>query len=168
MVKSSRHRVFVTIVLVLVGVALLIGICHPATSYIHWVGSKDLKITFLALDADSEEPVKDAKVDVLYEETNLCSNRQKVPFSLVGDDDGVVSHLNKECMCFGTEGGWGPTRKDTFAIHIPGWRVVVGAPGYLSSEAFYLDTAENQHRIVRGDKTATLEIVVKLQKAGHP
>jgi hypothetical protein len=162
--------VFAKIVLGLAAVALLVAFALPPITYIHWVGSKDLDLSFLVVDADSGEPVKAAKVEVLHEETNFCADRPQVPFTHAGGDDGIARHLSKKCMCFGTEGGWGRWKKDTFAIHIPGWYVRVEAPGYLASEPFYLDTFENQQNVVRGNKTATLEVVVKLHKgtAGKP
>ncbi len=170
MSRSAGYRKFAMIVVGLSGVALLVGLVLPSVEYIHWVGSKDLEIIFLVLDADSGGPVKSAKVEVLYEETNFCSNRPEVPFTITAGEDGTVHYLGKQCMCFGTEGGSGRWKKDTFAIHIPGWYVRVGAPGYRDSEPFFLDTPENQRKVVRGNKTATLEVVVQLQKgtAGKP
>jgi hypothetical protein len=164
---SSLRRVLVTTALVLVGVALLVGLVLPSVQQIKWVGAKDLKITFRVLDADTNDPLKEAKVDVLDEDVCLCEEKHKPPFTLITGEDGTATDLVKQCMCFGTEGGWGPTRKDTFAIHIPGWNLQVRAPGYLSTEVVYLDTVENQHHVLRGDKTATLEVVVKLQKLGR-
>jgi hypothetical protein len=150
------------IVLGLIGVVVLFVLFAPGTTYIHWVGAKDLDITFRILDADSDKPVKGAKVNVLYQETNLCLEDPKPPFTHQAGDEGVVSHLSKECMCFGTSGGSGRTKKDTFAIHIPGWLMTVEAPGYQTTEPFELDTLEIQRRVVRDNKTATLEVVVRL------
>src|SRR5579871_6044427 len=111
---------------VLAGLVLLIplGLLSPnvlSLGHGHWVGVRDLEITFRIVDADTGLPVKQAKVHVFHEDTNFCKNREKIPFSLVSDDDGIVRHLSRQCLCFGTESGFGPWREDTFAIHIPGW-----------------------------------------------
>jgi hypothetical protein len=71
-------------------------------------------------------------------------------------------------MCFGTEGGFGPTRKDTFGIHLPGWLLTVEAPGYETTDPFELNVPDNYRRVVRGKDTASVDVVVKLQKSLEP
>lgn len=164
----TGRRVPVAIVSALLCVAVLIALFAPTTTYIHWVGSKDLEIAFRIIDADSGDPVKEAKVEVLHEWTSFCTEDQKPPFSLNAGQDGIAKHLSKQCMCFGTAGGSGSRKKDTFAIHIPGWVLAVEAPGYAATEPFDLDTVENQRRVIRGTDKAKLEVVVQLNRRVEP
>jgi hypothetical protein len=143
---------------------VLFALVVQATQSINWVGAKDLEITFRIVDADSDAPIKGARVNVLHEWCNFCSEDQKPPFALAASEEGIARHLSKQCMCFGTAGGWGPTKKDTFAIHIPTWLLSAEAPGYRATEPFELDTIENRRRTVRGQKAATLEVVLRLQR----
>jgi len=137
----------------------------PPFHRIHWVGSKDLEITFVVTDAEDGLPLADAKVKILDEETSFCSNRGKAPFDLVTGPDGTATHLCEHAMCFGTE-GWSLTgRIDTFAIHLPGWMVGVEAPGYAPTEPFYLDTGYYQRQVQRGTALARLKVPIILQKA---
>jgi hypothetical protein len=72
------HSHATTLILVCVGLVVLIFVVYQSTSYIHWVGSKDLETTFRILDADSDEPVKGARISVL-ENGGFCAESQKAP-----------------------------------------------------------------------------------------
>lgn len=164
MSNLKRNRVIWVVTAIVLCAALFGYLGMSPVGYIHWVGGKDLQITFRILDADSDQGVKGAKVNVLDSLSGFCHEDQKAPFSLVAGDDGIVRYIAKQCMCFGTEGGWGPTRKDTFGSHIPTWILTVEAPGYVTTGPVELETLREGQRVERGKETSLLEVVVKLQK----
>ena len=132
--------------LVLLGVAvvgLFAGLFLPAFEQIHWVGGKDLDITFIVTDAENNLPLQGAKVNILHEDTSFSANRGKAPFQIAVDVRGVAKECCGHTMCFGTVGrkGWW-RRIDTFCIHLPGWLIQIEAPGYTTCEPFYLDKRE--------------------------
>lgn len=158
--------------LILLGIAvigLLVGLIMPPYKQIHWVGGKDLDITFVVMDADNDQPLQDARVKILCEETSFSANRGKAPFEIATDTNGVVKQGCGDTMCFGTFGrdGWG-RRIDTFFIHLPGWHIQVEAAGYTSLAPFYLDTREYQRQVKRGTTCASLKIPISLHKAEQP
>jgi hypothetical protein len=85
--------------------ALTIVLClWSQDDAVGWVGSKDTEIIFLVMDAETSQPIPNANVEILREESNFCSNRGKAPFTLVTASDGIARHLATNCMCFGTQG----------------------------------------------------------------
>jgi hypothetical protein len=163
-----RWRTWLAVTVGLSAGVFLTYVASSSVSYIHWVRFRDLEITFRFLDADSNEPVQGAKVNVLHSWPAPCQEDQKPPLCLDAGDDGAVRYLAKQCMCFGTEGGWGPTRKDTFESHIPSWLLTVEAPGYTTTDPVELETLRTGHRMERGKEKDLLEIVVKLEKRRGP
>jgi hypothetical protein len=131
-------------------------------SGIHWVGAKDLEITFVVTELGTGQRVSDAKVEIVAGDAPFCDGSRKPPFHLVTDADGVVRSFHKQCMCFGTEGWIKWRRVDTFAMHIPDWVVRVSAPGYAASGEFQLGNF--QRGLERGQDFAKLEIPVTLAK----
>jgi len=132
---------------------------------IHWVGAQDLEITFLVTDAESDQPIKGAKIEVLRDEVNFCEKRETIPFHLDTDANGIAISFEKQCMCFGTEGWSWKGRIDTFGMHVPGWLLRVSAPGYKTTEPFWLHSEESIRNLDRGTDFAKLKVPMKLQKA---
>jgi hypothetical protein len=163
--RSRRFRLGI-ILAVALGLAIVLYCLdlHFRRNRIYWVGQRDLELTFIVADAETDQPIKGAKIEVLDEETNLCERRGKPPFHFNTDANGIAISFHKQCMCFGTLGWSWRGRIDTFRIHIPGWVLRVSAPGYKTTEPFWLESEETFRNVDRGTDFATLKIPVKLQK----
>jgi hypothetical protein len=164
--RSRRFRLGIILALAL-GLAVVLyclDLCFKRNQ-IYWVGYKDLEITFVVADVETDQPIKGAKIEILKEESGLCEKREKVPFHFTSADDGSALGFCKQCMCFGTAGwSWG-RRIDTFGMHLPGWVVRVSAPGYKTTDPFWLASDENYGRVDRGTVFAKLKVPIRLQKA---
>jgi hypothetical protein len=144
--------------IILVSLFLILAGCGGAFTRIYWVGNKDLEITFLVTDADTHSAIDKARIEILYEEVNFCSDRGKAPFRLVTGPNGIAKRLCKECMCSGEKS----LIRNSFSIHVPGWYVQVAAGGYSTSEVFTL--YDFQRQVEKGKEVAQLTVRVELQK----
>jgi hypothetical protein len=156
--KTAIYRYVIPIS---VGAILIVVFVFPTIRFVYWVGSTNLELKFQILDADTESAIANAHVNVLHEETTF-SKQISVPFELSTNEQGIATLLCENCRCAGKEGGWGPTRPNSFGMYLPGWYLDVSAPGYRNSEPFFLSDFGQQ--IQRGEHVATLLIVVKLEK----
>jgi hypothetical protein len=163
--RSRGFRIGIILAVALGLAVVLYGLdLHFKRNRIHWVGHSDLEITFIVTDAQTDQPIRGAKIEVLAEEGNLCERREKPPFHFNTDANGIAISFHK-CMCSGTIGwSWGG-RIDTFHIHIPGWLLRVSAPGYTTTDPFWIETWENPRPVERGTDFAKLKVPVQLQKA---
>jgi hypothetical protein len=164
MSTSPKYRTIGTVLIVLIPLLLFCGLCLLMGQRSYWVGNKDLEITFFVEDADTRQPMQAAKIEVLQEDGNWCSDRGQVPLSMVTDANGIAKHLSKNCMCYGVHGWSWSGRLNTFAIHIPGWIIRIVAPGYEPCEFLDLRAPEYHRLVERGKEIATLRVETKLRK----
>ena len=94
--------------------------------------SKDLEVEFVVLDAETGQPIPHNKVWFFNPHpSDLCGREyREAQFSRVADSDGRVTLFAQQCMCSGMR-NW---HRDTFAIHVPAWYILVSAAGYQTSE----------------------------------
>ncbi len=147
------------VVLDLIAVILLLLIGAPFFQTVHWVGSTDLEVEFVAVDASTGDPVPGATVDV-HSEGGFYEERDRQDFALVTGPDGRVRRLCRNSMCFGTS-SW---RVDTYAVHLPWWHYRASAPGYRPTEWADLDVPANRAKARRGKPAATLLVEVPLER----
>jgi hypothetical protein len=152
---------FLLIVATAAGALFFIG--DPAL-YHKWAGENDLEIVFQVVDAVDNRPLKDATVEVVLEDYNLCRNNEPLPFKLATDSSGHAKHIAHDCLCFGTKRSWLFGQLDTFSIHVPGWYVKVEADGYVPTALFFLDTPENQKKVRIDNGIAILRLAVALER----
>jgi hypothetical protein len=141
-------------------IAILVAVCglfFPMVQVAWWVGHTDLLIEFIVSDADTGEPIPNAKIQI-HSEGGLCEEREKEDFQLVTGSTGKVQRLCRQCMCFGTR-GW---NIDTFEVHLPWWSYRVSAPGYVETVRTELDVQENVRRVQRLEEHSSLVVLVQL------
>ncbi len=132
---------------------------------VYWVGGRDLEVTFIVMDADTDQPIVGAEIDIpKQEQLGFCSDCEG-PFKLVTDAQGMSRRVCKNCMCYGYSGGqpWF-RRKETFGSHTPDWAFQVSSPGYRRSEWISLHEQEFRRTIKRGDQFATMEVSIKAHR----
>ena len=132
---------------------------------VYWVGDRDLEVTFVVTDAETDQPIAGAEIDVQKgREGAFCSDCDG-PFKLITDAQGSSRRICKNCMCYGYSGGQ-PLfrRKDTFSSHTPDWVFRVSSPGHEKSDPIYIGEPEFRRTIQRGDQFATMEVSIKLRR----
>jgi hypothetical protein len=100
---------------------------------IDWIGDTDLEMDFLVTDADSGQPLPDARIQVRCEMgfyQGSDEDREK-PFELQTDPAGKAHRLCRHNWCIGRQSGLRIT--DTYHVYIPYWFVRVLADGYQTS-----------------------------------
>jgi hypothetical protein len=128
----------------------------------HWVGFTDLGVEFVVIDAGSEMLIPGARVEV-QSEGGFYEERDKQEFVLLADA-GVARKVCRHSMCFGTQSGLLFT--DTFAVHLPGWRLRVSADGYQPSAWSDLDELEYRRQAhLAGPGKAKLVVPVSLPRS---
>jgi hypothetical protein len=131
--------------------------------FVTWVGSTDLKIAFVVVTGNAEQPVAGARIEV-QSEGGFYEEREKQEFVLHTNTDGIAHKVCHSSMCFGARSGLGFT--DTFAVHLPWWRFRVSAPGFSSSGWVDLDVSEFRRRARRsGPGKAELLVRISLREA---
>jgi hypothetical protein len=131
---------------------------------IAWVGSKDLEVEFVVSDAGTGQPIPGALVRFYNPHpSGLCGGEyREAQFSRVADGDGRITLFCRECMCSGQQ-NW---HRDTFAIHVPAWYILVSATGYEASELAELDGLRRQSQLQRGVEIARVVFEIKLRRSG--
>lgn len=140
---------------------LLWGFDQFAT--IHWVGSTDLTIEIVAVDADTNTPIPGFRVEV-RSAGGFHEEEQKQEFVLTADASGVARKDCRNSMCFGTRSGLGFT--DSYAVHLPPWRFRVTAASCEPGEWIDLNVHEYERQVKRdGPRRAKLTVSVSLRKS---
>lgn len=96
-----------------------------------WVGSTDLEVVLVVVDAETGKPIEGALITIqsfggFYSKEDKLRDRE--PFTLRTDDRGEARRTCHGMMCSGRYGYWG--LGDTIASHQPNWLLDVLAPGY--------------------------------------
>lgn len=126
----------------------------------YWVGFKDLEITFLVTNAETNLPIARAIIDVPESKRAFCDECNDA-FKLVTDVRGTAKRMCKNCMCFGSSGL--PGRWNSFGTHVPSWVYHASAPGFHQSASLHLEQSEFRQTVVRGDRLTTMQVAIKLQ-----
>jgi hypothetical protein len=147
------------VVIGLIALVLLLLLLPPAIQTIDWVGSTDLEIEFMALDATTSDPIPGATIDI-HSEGGLYEEREPRDFALVTGPDGRVTYLCRNCMTSGTSG----PNINTLAVSLPMWLYQVSAAGYETTGKIGLESTENHRNVQRGHPTSKLVVLVSLQK----
>ena len=164
--RPNRTKPWTTtqILILLSCVAIVVCFLLAAAVTVHWVGSRDLTIEFVVLDANPHLPIPGARLSFqdeggFYEGGHDGGVKH---YDLIADEHGRVFRVCPNSMCFGTSGSF----KDTFAIHLPDWTIIASKDGYTNSEPLYVDVLENQKNVARLKHTATayVQITIKLTK----
>ncbi len=134
-------------------------LCWPAIQTVRWVGTTDLEVEFLVLDATTGAPIPGAVIDV-HSDGGFYEERDPQDFALVTGSGGRARRLCRDTMCCGTS-GW---NIDTFAVYLPEWYYRVAAPGYRPTEETALQVPENARKVRRGKPAARLVVEVPLDK----
>lgn len=115
------------------------------------------------VDVEDSRPVEGATVSIRADKGGFCEDTEEKAFALTTQANGIVRHLCKSCMCFGTGG----ITVDTFAVHLPYWSFEASAPGYVTSELEYLgDSRKYGRQVRRGDGVAMLTVRIALRRVG--
>jgi hypothetical protein len=132
-------------------------------SVVYWVGSADLEVVFVVVEAHSQQPIVGALVEVRSEKGGFCGDReQEVGFQLLTDATGRARRECADCMCYGRSSLVG---RNTFGTHVPGWVYRVSAPGWASSGWLYLENHDHTEAIQRlGAGKARLVVRIPLQE----
>ena len=102
------------------------------------VGSTDLMIVLVVVDADSGDPISNAQIEVYPE------GRRNDPFTMTTNTEGVATELCRETITTSRESGLGLTFTETVAV--PWRRYQIHAEGYLVSDLIELDRHLPVHR----------------------
>lgn len=144
--------------IVLTAIVLLALLCDRML-WIDWVGHTDLAITFIVVDAETEEPIPNAVLHV-HSDGGLFEEREATDFELVTDLQGTVTRLCRRCMC----GGQGGLLRNTFFVSLPWWSIHASAPGYSPNETIVLNETKYSRRVERNREGATLSLRISLPK----
>jgi hypothetical protein len=148
-----------------VSLAAVLALCADFINLqgIYWVGHRDLEIRFVAVDADTGEPIPGAEIDVPKSRSPFCEDCDGA-FKLITDHHGVARRRCKDCMCFGYSGG-APffRRRETFGTHKPDWRFRASALGYRTCDVMHLQDERFRQTIDRGAEFATMRVAISLQ-----
>ncbi|CAN5356349.1 hypothetical protein BH11PLA2_BH11PLA2_19910 [soil metagenome] len=139
---------------------VLVFLTMATVQKVRWVGHTDLEVEFVVTDATTGVPVPKAEIDI-HSEGGFYEERELRDFKLVAGQDGRVSYLCRNSMCFGTSGHF----TDTFAVHLPWWSFRVIADGYEPGDLTELDELEYRQQARRDDPgKAKLLVPVTLRK----
>jgi hypothetical protein len=152
--------IFLLIFLLVFGLLLL----PVSIQKICWDGGTPLEITFVVTDADSGQPIANAKIEVIHQEYSFCEPRMDVPFTLLTDRKGIAKYFAKVCPCSGTE-TW---TQNTFVVYLPGWHIQFSAHGYVRPDIFFLDEPEQQKRVQRRHRNEPTRLKVPIQLHSLP
>lgn len=161
MQKRNALRFF----LIFVGIGLTvcaIAALSPLATNVKWVGTADLEVDFVIIDAETGQPIPDAMIYV-REEQGVGKNRQINSFTIAGDGNGHAKRVSTDCMSFGSRGAF----EDIFAIRPPSWRFFATAAEYANSDPEdLLDRSPPQpkKRSQRVRPHETITISVRLHK----
>ena len=145
-----------------VGCVPLIVIGCDRIQSVRWVGTTDLTVEFVVMDAVTGEPVHGARIEV-QSEGGVYAEDTKQDFVLVADPKNEARKICRDSMCFGSRSGLGFT--DTFTVHLPWWHFRALADSYEPSGWTYLDVPEFGRRTVRdGVGKSKLIVQVPLRK----
>jgi hypothetical protein len=161
--KAPRLTLGQWVVLDPIAVVLLLLIWPAFFQTVRWVGSTDLEVEFVVVNATTGVPVPGATIDV-HSEGGIYEERQPQDFALVTGPDGRAMRLCQGCQCFGTS-GW---NIDTYVVHLPWWHYRVSARGYCPTELTELDVPANVRKVRRGKPAAKLLVEVPLRKGDEP
>jgi hypothetical protein len=142
-------------------VLLILMIYFVVSIKIHWVGSTDLTVEFITIDADTGQQIAGAKIKI-HSDGGFYKEREPRDFELTTGGDGTAQYQCLNSMCFGTSS----MLTNTFAVHLPWWNYIVSAPGYQLSERIYLDTSESARQVKRiGLGVSKLVVPITLHRA---
>ena len=150
---------------ILIASGLLFCVCVIFFGYgIYWVGVRNLEINFVVIDAETGKPIAGGLVEIADEKSGRCADCDG-PIKLVTNDEGVATQFCKNCMCGGYS-GWELFFRwsETYGTTTPSWRFEASAPGYGRSGRLSLHKEEFRETIERGDKGATMQVAIKLNR----
>jgi hypothetical protein len=160
---AGRVRIcFCTCCFIVVPVLLLWG--FDRSQMMHWVGVTNLRIEFVVMNADSGQPIPDARIKVKSHGGFYDGGHEgEGPFELVTDAAGTVSRQLTNNRCIGSVSALKFT--DTHHVYMPHWGVQVFAPGYRPSA--WVNLAEEYHGQVerQGPENNRLVVRIPMQKA---
>jgi hypothetical protein len=129
---------------------------------VKWVGSTDLVVCFLVVDAATGLPIPNATIDV-KNDGGLCTDQGPQRFTIVTGVDGIAQQTCQHCICFGSRSLF----EHTYIVHLPWWYFTASAPGYSNSEPEFLDLPLNQQRVQRGNAITKVSIPIRLKQSDH-
>jgi hypothetical protein len=151
---------------ILLFAGLLCGLAFLCLGYGYFgVGIRDLEITFVITDADSDAPIDGAKIDVSKSrEHELCQDCD-APLHLVTNREGTAKRVCRNCFTDITSGGELFFRYGHHVgVYPPRWQFEVTADRFQKSGELQLYTAEFLRTQQRGDQFATMEVAIKLHR----
>ncbi len=129
----------------------------------HWVGGTDLSVEFLVTDAESGQPISEARIEI-ESYGGLYQDRDEKEFTLTADAAGVARKECKENLCSGKQSGL--NLNNTFHVALPDWRYRVVAKGYNSGDWIFLSSPEPRRNVQRvGVGKTRLVIPVQLPRS---
>ncbi len=142
---TPRKKLF--LFLIVFPVVLPLGVwVYDKWGTIQWVGSTDLEIVFAVTDAESGEPVPDARIEI-ERFGGFGADGDPREFVLSSDSNGYARKLCRNTMCFGTQSQLRFT--NTHVVHLPFGHYRAIAPGYEPTEWTPLDDYENVRMVKR-------------------
>jgi hypothetical protein len=125
-------------------------------------GQTEVEVEFLVTDADTEQPIPGATVEVRGPGVEEGEQSQGGEVRLVTDEAGVA---RRRCRCtwYG-ERGW---LRSTFTLLLPGWQFRASAPGYDPSQEMHF-TEDQGHRSRRQNGSRAFAVPIHLHKPAPP
>lgn len=148
-------------------ISLLLGLALLAWGFdrsqtIKWVGSTNLEVEFRITSAESDQPIRGARIQVLSHGGFYDDGEAEGPFELQTDAAGMAGRHLRNNMCIGTVSGLRFT--NTYHVYVPTWRLRVSAAGYEPSAWVDLN-AEYRGKVQHeGPQRDRLTIRILLQK----
>jgi hypothetical protein len=103
---------------------------YDRSQMILWDGSTDLEVVFEVTDAESGQPIKNARIIVRVDEGNYDGVVAGKSFELTTDASGLAIHMCRDQWCSGKQSRLSFT--DTRHVFVPVWSFRVFAKGYAS------------------------------------
>jgi hypothetical protein len=130
---------------------------------VDWVGGANLSVEFVVTDADSGQPIPNARINVHcdgghYEEVVADLD---APFDLRTNGDGIATRLLHNSWCTGMTSRLRFT--NTHYVHIPNWNLRAFAEGYETSEWINL-WQDYPKKAERGVERNRLQVRIALHK----
>src|SRR5579871_1998549 len=126
--KRSRLWIWLPFSLVLIGL-MLNGLSHHS-----YFSKKDLDAQFIVTDANTGNPLEEAKIFIHSTSSGFCEECGDNNFILTTRADGKIAFRCRRCDCRETKS----YLQDKFEMWPPMWVVSAHAPGYRDFESTYL------------------------------
>lgn len=125
------RRHWLIVAFILIGLPTL-AVLADRRDGLRWVGSTDLEVQFLVTNAQTEEPIPDAVIDIDSEGGFYEGGRESKRFQLITRPDGLVIFECPDNRCVGSESGCG--WRSSRYVYPPSWRFKVTANGYAEKD----------------------------------